>query len=87
MMQTSNAIAERGANIMNAANTMPQGQLQALQSSQEAQLKIVQNREKMLDILLKQYDTQHKAISQEFESVQKVIDDNIKRSFKYGAQG
>ena len=41
----------------------------------------------MLDLELKQIETQHKAIETEYDSVKKVIDKNIEVSYKIFAQG
>lgn len=55
-------------------------------SPQERQITAAQGdlqaRDKRLEILSKQFDTQHQAVQTEIESVQKVISKNIEMSFK-----
>lgn len=47
-----------------------------------ARLCPIQNKDKKLDIELKQVETQHKAVDTEYDSVKKIIDKNIEISFK-----
>lgn len=42
----------------------------------------IQSKDKRLELNLKQIDTEHEALQTEFDSVKKVIDKNIERSFK-----
>lgn len=42
----------------------------------------IQSKDKRFDLQLKQIDTEHQAISTEIDTVKKVIDKNIERSFK-----
>lgn len=42
----------------------------------------IQSKDKKLELNLKQIDTEHSALQTEFDSVKKVIDKNIERSFK-----
>lgn len=42
----------------------------------------IQSKDKKLELNLKQIDTEHTALQTEFDSVKKVIDKNIERSFK-----
>ena len=48
----------------------------------EAKSLVLSNQDKMLDLELQQIETQHKAIETEYDSVKKVIENNIKVSFK-----
>jgi chromosome segregation ATPase len=48
----------------------------------QARIQKLQEVDKILEIQLKQVDTQHQAAQTELEAVQKVIDKNIERSFK-----
>lgn len=57
------------------------------QSQYEAKSLTIQNQDKMLDLELKQIETQHKAIETEYDSVKKVIDKNIEVSYKIFANG
>ena len=41
----------------------------------------ISRQDNVLDLDLKQLETQHNAIAKEMESVQKVIDDNIEKTF------
>ncbi|OGH99395.1 MAG: hypothetical protein A2287_04595 [Candidatus Melainabacteria bacterium RIFOXYA12_FULL_32_12] len=52
--------------------------------NQDAQA-VLQNLDKQLELQMKIYETQHKAVSTEFDSVSKIIDKNIEKSFKYVA--
>lgn len=54
----------------------------AAQAEYEAKSAMIQSQDKMLEIELKQVETQHQAAQTEYESVKKVIDKNIDRSFK-----
>ena len=42
----------------------------------------ISRQDNQLDLDMKQLETQHNAIAKEMESVKKVIDDNIERTFK-----
>lgn len=59
----------------------------AAQSVYETKSLTVQNQDKILDLELKQIETQHKAIETEYDSVKKVIDKNIEVSYKIFANG
>lgn len=48
----------------------------------ETQTAILQSQDKMLDVELRQIETQQKACDNEYESVKKILDKNIERSFK-----
>jgi len=50
--------------------------------NEEAQVQL-QSLDKQLEMQLKIYETQHKAVTTEYESVQKIIEKNIQMSFKY----
>jgi len=52
------------------------------QAEYEAQAMILSNQDKQLDLELQQIQTKHKAIETEYDSVKKVIDKNIDKSFK-----
>lgn len=52
------------------------------QAEYEAQSLILKNQDTMLDLELKQIDTQHNAVQTEMDSVKKVIEENIKATFK-----
>ena len=47
-----------------------------------AKIEIIQAQDKNLELRLKQLDTEQKAISQEMEAVQKVVDKNVDTTFK-----
>lgn len=48
----------------------------------QAKMQRLQSKDKLLDNELKQIETQQKAVSAEIESVQKVLSDNVDKSFK-----
>ena len=48
----------------------------------ESTMASIQSKDKRFDLQLKQIDTEHQAIQTEVDSVKKVIDKNIERSFK-----
>ena len=54
----------------------------AAEADYEAKSLVLSNQDKMLDLELQQIETQHKAIETEYDSVKKVIENNIKVSFK-----
>lgn len=54
----------------------------AAEADYESKSLVLANQDKMLDLELQQIETQHKAIETEYESVKKVIENNIKVSFK-----
>ena len=54
----------------------------AAQAEYESKSAMIQAQDKMLEIELKQVETQHQAAQTEYDSVKKVIDKNIERSFK-----
>lgn len=54
----------------------------AAQAEYETKSAMIQAQDKMLEVELKQVETQHQAAQTEYESVKKVIDKNIERSFK-----
>ena len=54
----------------------------AAEADYEAKSLVLSNQDKMLDLELQQIETQHKAIETEHDSVKKVIENNIKVSFK-----
>lgn len=54
----------------------------AAQAEYESKSAMIQSQDKMLEIELKQVETQHQAAQTEYDSVKKVIDKNIERSFK-----
>ena len=47
-----------------------------------AKIAIIQAEDKNLELRLKQLDTEHDAISNELDAVQKVIEKNVESSFK-----
>ena len=51
-------------------------------SNINGQTKIIQNEDQQLELRLKQLDTEQQAIATEIDSVTKVIDDNIDKTFK-----
>lgn len=57
------------------------------QSEYEAKSLKIQNQDKMLDLELKQIETQHKAVETEYDSVKKIIDKNIEVSYKIFSNG
>lgn len=54
----------------------------AAEAKYESESLILSNQDKMLDLELQEIETQHKAIETEYDSVKKVIENNIKVSFK-----
>lgn len=52
------------------------------EANYEAKSLVLANQDKMLDLELQQIQTQHTAIETEYDSVKKVIENNIKVSFK-----
>ena len=52
------------------------------QAHYDSQMALVQAQDKMLEIELKNVETQHSAVQTEIEAVKKVIDKNIETSFK-----
>lgn len=54
----------------------------AAEADYESKSLVLANQDKMLDLELQQIETQHTAIETEYESVKKVIENNIKVSFK-----
>ena len=52
------------------------------ESEYEAKTAVIKTQDQMLDLELKQIETQHKAIETEEESVKKVIQSNIEKTFK-----
>ena len=48
----------------------------------DAQLKIVQQQDKNLELKLKALDTEQDAISNEMDAVKKVVDKNVEATFK-----
>lgn len=57
------------------------------QADYETKSLTIQNQDKLLDLELKQIETQHKAVETEYDSVKKVIDKNIEVSYKIFANG
>ena len=47
-----------------------------------AKIEIVQVQDKNLELRLKQLDTEQKAITQEMDAVQKVVEKNVESTFK-----
>ena len=47
-----------------------------------ARTSIIQREDQQLELRLKQLDTEHNALSNEIEAVQKVVKDNVEKSFK-----
>lgn len=54
----------------------------AAQSDYDEMQNLFQNKDKTLELRLKQLESEHKALETEMESVQKVIKDNVEASFK-----
>ena len=51
-------------------------------AASEQQQKMINEMDKRLELEQKNLETQHKAVTAEYESVQKLLDNNIKREFK-----
>ena len=64
--------------IQEVADTTLQAQAEA---EYEMKMSITSAQDKMLDTEIKQLETQHKAIETEEDSVKKIIEDNIKKTF------
>ena len=47
-----------------------------------AKTSLIQQEDQQLELRLKQLDTEQNALSQEMEAVQKVVKDNVEKSFK-----
>lgn len=75
MMQQGMGIDANDANQANQFK-MAQGQMEAIKQ-------VLFSQEKQLDSVMKIMETQYKAVCTEYESVQKIIDKNIEKSFKY----
>ena len=60
--------------------TIPQTSLTA-RAEYESKSAIIQSQDKQLEIELKQFETQHQAAQTEYDSVKKVIQDNVERTF------
>ena len=52
------------------------------ESEYEAKLATIKIQDQMMDMEIRQIETQHKAIMEEWDSVKKVIEDNITKTFK-----
>ena len=52
------------------------------ESEYEAKMAVIKTQDQMLDMELKQIETQHKAVEAEQDSVKKIIDGNIDKTFK-----
>ena len=52
------------------------------ESEYEAKLAVIKCQDQMMDMEIKQIETQHKAIEEEWDSVKKVIEGNIQKTFK-----
>ena len=74
------AISNSMTNLMLAQSTLEPDAPQTRQL--QAQLQVIQQADKRLEMTLKTIDTQHKAVSTEEEAVKKIIDKNIQSSFK-----
>ena len=47
-----------------------------------ARIKLIQSQDQILEVRLKNIDSEHKALETEVESIKKVLDKNIETSFK-----
>lgn len=47
-----------------------------------AQITVIQSQDKLFDLSLNQINTEHSSMQTEYDSVKKVIDKNVERSFK-----
>ena len=47
-----------------------------------ARTSIIQRQDQQLELKLKQLDTEHNALTNEIDAVQKVVKDNVEKSFK-----
>ncbi len=54
----------------------------AAEAKYNAENKKIQTKEKQLDMNLKQIETQHTAVTNEMESVEKIVKDNVEKTFK-----
>ncbi len=59
----------------------------AAESKYEYELAKLERADNMLDLEMKQLETQHEAVSKEYESVKKVISNNIDRTFNLFSNG
>ena len=57
------------------------------QSKHEYQLAVLERKESQLEMDMQQLETQHEAILKEYESVKKVISNNVERTFKLFSNG
>lgn len=54
----------------------------AAEAEYNLETKKIQTKEKQLDMTLKQIETQHTAVTNEMESVEKIVKDNVEKTFK-----
>ncbi|MEI7475737.1 MAG: hypothetical protein WCK67_13265 [bacterium] len=80
IMNLSTAMATTQNNMMSGGQN---SQTQGANAVQQAQIERLQQWNKTLELLLKQYETQHQAIQTELESVKKCVDKGIECDFKY----
>lgn len=79
-------LAMQSANVtMNAMNSNNSQQAAAMTKQLESKRYQLEQWEKVLDMKMKNADTQHSAVVTEMDSVKKIIDKNIERTFKYFA--
>ncbi|OGI17542.1 MAG: hypothetical protein A2255_07270 [Candidatus Melainabacteria bacterium RIFOXYA2_FULL_32_9] len=79
-------ISQRRMMLAQATMSLAQTQMAAGPEAQEdPRSAMLQQVDKMLEMQSLQFQTLHKTVSTELESVQKIIDKNIERSFKYVA--
>jgi hypothetical protein len=55
---------------------------QNLSQAYEAQMASVQQNDKVMELEQKNLETQQKAVTTEYESIQKLLENNVKREFK-----
>lgn len=91
MANSMQNLAMMQSNMMSGAasgNPQQQNYMNMQYRSLEQRKEIINSHEKMLDLMIKNADTQLQAVMQEIESVEKVKDQSIKMGFKYfNAQG
>ena len=86
MSLQSEAYALQYSNAMNAATSSSDGSvnesmLKAAQATYDQQTASISKEEKLLDLELSQINTEHSAVTTEYDSVKSLISDNTDRSF------
>ncbi len=77
-------LAEQASKFSSAAtNTGNVFDLASSQQNYQSTMTAIHTKDRQLAVEMQSLETQHKMVSTEYESVKKVINKNIERSFKY----